>query len=109
MVPELMFWQKIKARISKWVAISYSRGSSCPGIEPASPVSPALKTDFVHVVVHTATGNSCVPHLTILLREEKKEKKKHLTKIAHLLAPSLIPVGKSQGKPTWTQGNRSRA
>ena len=64
-----------------------------------------LQIDFVHVVVHTATGNSCIPPLMILLREEKKEKKKknHLTKIAHLLTPSLIPVGKSQGKPTWTQ------
>ena len=27
-----------RARILEWVAISFSRGSSSPGIEPASPV-----------------------------------------------------------------------
>ena len=32
----------LQARILKWVAISSSRGSSHPGIEPMSPVSPAL-------------------------------------------------------------------
>ncbi|CAN0429282.1 unnamed protein product [Rangifer tarandus platyrhynchus] len=31
-----------QARILKWVAISFFRGSSVPGIEPTSPVSPAL-------------------------------------------------------------------
>ena len=31
-----------QARILEWAAISYSRGSSCPGTEPASCASPAL-------------------------------------------------------------------
>ncbi|CAN0569010.1 unnamed protein product [Rangifer tarandus platyrhynchus] len=34
-----------KARILKWVAISFSRESSQPRIEPMSPVSPALQAD----------------------------------------------------------------
>ena len=33
----------LQARILEWVAISYSRGSSDPGIESVSPVSPALQ------------------------------------------------------------------
>ena len=33
------------ARILEWVAIPFARGSSHPGIEPASPVSPALQVD----------------------------------------------------------------
>ena len=35
-----------QARILEQVAISYSRGSSCPGIEPASPASPASAGGF---------------------------------------------------------------
>ena len=35
-----------QVRIPEWVAISYSRGSSQPGIEPASPLSPALAGGF---------------------------------------------------------------
>ena len=34
-----------QARILEWVAISISRASSQPGIEPESPVSPALQAD----------------------------------------------------------------
>ena len=34
-----------QARILEWVAISSSRASSQPGIEPESPVSPALQAD----------------------------------------------------------------
>ena len=34
-----------QARILAWVAISYSRGSCRPGIEPASAVSPTLQVD----------------------------------------------------------------
>ena len=32
-------------KILEWVAISSSRGSSQPGVEPASPASPALQVD----------------------------------------------------------------
>ena len=35
-----------QARILEWVAISFSRGSSQPKIEPTSFVSPALATRF---------------------------------------------------------------
>ena len=56
------------------------------------------------MVGHTATSNSCSPHLTILLQEEKQ----NVTKVAHLLAPSLTPVEKSQEKPLvrsgWVRG-----
>ena len=34
-----------QARILEWVVISSTRGSSDPGIKPASPVSPAFPTD----------------------------------------------------------------
>ena len=34
-----------QARILQWVAISSSRGSPDPEIEPESPVSPALKAN----------------------------------------------------------------
>ena len=34
-----------QARILEWVAISSSRGSSDPGVEPATLASPALKAD----------------------------------------------------------------
>ena len=35
-----------QVRILEWVAISHSRESSQPGIEPASPLSPALAGGF---------------------------------------------------------------
>ena len=41
-----------QARILEWVAISYSRGSSQPGVKPASPTSPALAGGFFY---HCAT------------------------------------------------------
>ena len=34
-----------QARILEWVAISFSKDLSKPGIEPSSPVSPALQAD----------------------------------------------------------------
>ena len=32
----------LQARILDWVAISFSRGSSCPGIKPGSPILQAV-------------------------------------------------------------------
>ena len=43
------------ARILEWVVMPSSRGSSQPGDEPASPVSPALAGGFFHLWV---TGES---------------------------------------------------
>ena len=37
----------LQARILHWVANSYSRGYFWPRIEPASPVSPVLQTDYL--------------------------------------------------------------
>ena len=37
----------LQARILEWVAISFSRGSSDPGIEPVSLMSPALAGGFL--------------------------------------------------------------
>ena len=34
-----------QTRILEWVAISFSRGSSDPGIQPESPAAPALQAD----------------------------------------------------------------
>ena len=39
-----------QARILEWVALSYSRGSSDPGIEPASLVSLAMAGGFFTTV-----------------------------------------------------------
>ena len=36
----------LQARILEWIAISYSRGSSYPGIESGSLASPALADEF---------------------------------------------------------------
>ena len=36
-----------QARILEWVALSFSRDLPDPGIEPSSPVSPALAGRFV--------------------------------------------------------------
>ena len=38
-----------QARILEWVAISFFRGSSPPGTEPASLVSPALQADSLQL------------------------------------------------------------
>ena len=35
----------LQARVLEWVAIPFSRGSSNPWMEPASPVSPTLQAD----------------------------------------------------------------
>ena len=35
-----------QARVLEWVAISFSRGSSDPGIQPMSPVAPAMAGRF---------------------------------------------------------------
>ena len=41
-----------QARILEWVAISFSKGSSQPGIELMSPVSPALQVDSLDPLSH---------------------------------------------------------
>ena len=41
-LPGSSFHEVLQARILEWVAISFSRGSSDPGIEPGSP---ALESD----------------------------------------------------------------
>ena len=50
-----------QARMLEWVALSYSRESSNPGIKPTSLVSPTLANGFFATVL---TGN---PKLTIKL------------------------------------------
>ena len=42
-----------QARILEWVAVSYSRGSSQPGIEPEPPASSALAGRFFTTVPAT--------------------------------------------------------
>ena len=42
-LPDSFVHRIFQARIQEWVAISYSRGSSNPGIEPMSLVSPVLE------------------------------------------------------------------
>ena len=43
-----------QARILEWVAISFSRGSSTPGTESASPVSPALQACSLPLAIREA-------------------------------------------------------
>ena len=43
----------LKARLLEWVAISFSRGSSDPGIKPQSPASPALAGKFFFFFLNT--------------------------------------------------------
>ena len=38
----------LQARMLEWVAISFSRGSSCPGIEPGSPALQAGSLPLSH-------------------------------------------------------------
>ena len=47
-----------QARIPEWVAISFSKDLPNPGIEPASPVSPALQMGYLPTepLVKTLTG-----------------------------------------------------
>ena len=40
--PNSSVYRILQARILEWVAISFSRGSSCPGIEPGSPAWQAV-------------------------------------------------------------------
>ena len=47
-----------QARILKWVAISSSRGSSQPRVEPASPVSPALQVDSLPTCCEVKNSDS---------------------------------------------------
>ena len=47
-----------QAKLLKWVAISYSRESLPPGIEPTSPASPALAGGFFY---HCATWEAKFP------------------------------------------------
>ena len=44
--PGFSVYEILQARILEWVGISSSRGSSEPGIEPVSPMSPALAGRF---------------------------------------------------------------
>ena len=80
-----------QARILKWVAIFFSRGYSPPGIQPTTPVSPALQVGFFttepwgkpHILTSSAERASvvfCLPCWTpqqyrILpkLKEEEEE------------------------------------
>ena len=52
-----------QARILAWVAISYSRGSCRPGIEPASAVSPVLAVRFFTTVLPGKASKGFGPSL----------------------------------------------
>ena len=56
-----------QARILKWVAISFSRGSSDPGIEPASIVSPALASRFFTTQLPVKTNGVVIDYNSVFL------------------------------------------
>ena len=49
------------ASLLKWVAISFSRGSPNPGIEPMSLMSPALQTDSLPLSHWGSHAKICAP------------------------------------------------
>ena len=49
----------LQARTLEWVALLSSRGSSRPGMEPASPVAPALQADSIPL---SHQGSPCIFH-----------------------------------------------
>ena len=49
------------ASLLKWVAISFSRGSPDPGIEPVSLMSPALQTDSLPLSHWGSHAKICAP------------------------------------------------
>ena len=65
----------------EWAAISSSRGSSQPKIEPASPVVPAFTGRFFTIEPPGKPLCICVPDATLMLKmgensiKKKKEKK----------------------------------
>ena len=60
----------LQARILEWVATPSSRGSSEPGIEPRSLISPALAGGFFITIVtweaHSGSGDT--PNRQLVLR-----------------------------------------
>ena len=56
----------LQARILEWVAISFSRGSSDPGIEPASPVSPSLQVCSLPLSHVKQPEQAAAPHSSAL-------------------------------------------
>ena len=46
-LPSSSFHGVLQARILEWVTMPSSRGSSLPGVEPASLMSPALARGFL--------------------------------------------------------------
>ena len=76
-----------QAKILEWVTISSSRGSSQPGIEPKSPVSPALQADslplshlgspsiclYKHKSTSRRVDKKLIPVITYLVEEDWKE------------------------------------
>ena len=57
-----------QARILEWVAISYSRGLPEPGIEPVSPVSPALQVDSLPLCHLGSQAMKCTYGLNLIFR-----------------------------------------
>ena len=53
----------LQARILEWVAVSFSRGSSQPGIEPRSPT---LQVDSLPAETLGKTKNTGVSNLSLL-------------------------------------------
>ena len=83
----------LQARILEWVVISFCRGSSRPGMEPTSLVSPSLAGGFFSTnVIHEAltrdmgankTGK--IPAFVELLSKEDRKKVKPASPVASYL------------------------
>ena len=56
----------LQARILEWVAISFSRGSSQPGIKPKSAVSPAFGWQFLLLAEPLGKLRVCVTAILFL-------------------------------------------
>ena len=85
----------LQARIPEWVVISFSRGSSGPGIKPSSPTFPAsaggffitlpfLFTMLLVLVLSPLFSPFEVLFHQVCLRKRKKRKKNFIWKPKHL-------------------------
>ena len=101
-LPGLSVHGIFQARILEWVAISSFRGSSSPGMEPMSPVSPALQVDSLCWVTGEAQviSETFSKHLTFTFF-----RKQGLWKSSYhscVFTPSCFIVMEKQ----WGLGNR---
>ena len=82
----------LQARILGWVAISFSRGSSQPGIEPMSLMSPELAFGFFTTSTLWEALGPCIRHIQLKTQSPSRKGGSEIIRAKPALLPSMFLV-----------------